>query len=94
MRQLTPEQKIEAYTYAMIKLWAFDRDYAVCIELYDWMRVHFPTGILRVDEVIQLHFPEFLKQRPKIYGMHWWPTHNRAPRLRALEKAIALVQKH
>lgn len=84
---LTPEQKIEAYTYAMLAI-VSEENYGVCPALWDWGCENkvFPNDYRS--------YPEFEKQKPKNTRPHyyWWRYGAVHPRLLALERAIEMVK--
>jgi hypothetical protein len=90
MRQLTKNEKIEAYTYAMITILDETDDFPlVCCNLEDWLLENDIEAIDVLD-----YFPEFLKQKPKgkTENRAWWPYGERTKRLKALGNAITLVK--
>jgi hypothetical protein len=89
MKQLTKEEKLEAYTYAMFVI--FDEPWCpfVCYSLVYWVK-YFKGAPFCMAEM----FNEFERQRKGRVGA-WWPvtpSGNRS-RLRAIERAMNLVEK-
>lgn len=91
---LTPQQKIEAYTYAMLELQQCPNA-AVCLLLQYWLN-EWEFGYPSDLDPATSYFPEFLAQKPQgCPKSHlWWPDGAVHPRLLALERAIEMVKNN
>lgn len=91
MTTLTPQQRIQAYEYALNKQQEYDNDFLEDGVCYD-LQFHLNEDVAICE--IHNYFPEFLAQKPKNMpgiGGFWFTT--RAERIAALEAAIELTKK-
>ena len=90
---LTRDQKIEAYTYAMLAVVAkigIGGSF-VCINLKIYLRECFGITNGHCSDVLE-YFPEFSAQKPNKILYVWWDSNDDESRLTALASAIALVE--
>ncbi len=99
MKRLTKKQKLQAYSFAYLSIYSGTHpsgDYftlCVCDSLLEFLNNHFCSWDWQGS--VLSYFPEFAKQRPEDPNIFWWPktTDGNLSRLRAIERAIQLVEK-
>ena len=99
MKELTTEEKLEAYGYALqgvLKDIINSLKAGICVDLQHWLNENKEMGLVAYTETL-LYFPEFkLYQTVGVDANHnWWPDSKKGNqrRIEVLEEIIEKLKK-
>lgn len=94
LRQLTLKQRLKVYTNVLNVL-KTEGPYYVCILLDEEYAKIVSKAVPYGEKITETHFPEFFEQKPKNKSISdsWWLPLDSESRIKALKKAIKLVEK-
>lgn len=106
--KLSREERIDAYTYAILSIYSDGIDLGICGKLKQYCEREYANELDKNNfyttpgiypwvflSRLKQYFPEFSSLQPRDKGSFgfWWPMNNKGARIEALIKAIELAKK-
>lgn len=98
--ELTKEQKIAAYEYAIHEIISHNSQYfyvcrILCFYSHTFLKIDVKLTWLNASDLFKELFPEFWSQKPEYIIREngtWWLPDDRKSRIQALQNAIKLLE--